>query len=147
MFSRRFAAICVRHHQEWSFRHSSTVRGKESDSNAVDAVFFLLPPHRWVIAAGGLSSLRQLLCCSWGRGPDSKSVDVVLEVRLLLPSRWATAVVFSGVAGAVFSERALYRGAWTSTDLESGPLPQLQHGSCRNEERAPAAVTQRSSYR
>ena len=25
MFSRRYAAICVRHLQEWSFRHSSTV--------------------------------------------------------------------------------------------------------------------------
>ena len=38
---------------------------------------------------GSLSSLRQLPCCSWGSGPDSKSVDVVLEVRLPLPSqRW-----------------------------------------------------------
>ena len=29
IFSRRFAAICVRHLQEWSFRHSSAVGGKE----------------------------------------------------------------------------------------------------------------------
>ena len=62
------------------------------------AVFFLLPPRRWVTAAGTLSLLRQLPCCSWGRGPDSKSVDVVLEICLLLLSRWATAVEVSGVA-------------------------------------------------
>ena len=40
---RCFPAICVRHLQEWSFRHSSAVGGKESDSNAV---FFLLPAAR-----------------------------------------------------------------------------------------------------
>ena len=129
IFSRRFAAICVRHLQEWSFRHSSTARENESDSNAIDAVFFLLPPRRWVTAAGGLSSLQQLPCCSGGRGQDSKSVDVVLKVCLLLPSRWATAVVLSSVAGAVFSERALYRGQ----SVQSNNLWNHWHMGKRNK--------------
>ena len=49
-----------RHLQEWSFRHSSTVEGKESDSNAVDAVFFLLPPRRWGSLLVAATSVLQL---------------------------------------------------------------------------------------
>ena len=111
---RRIAAICVRHPQEWSFRHSlTTVGGRKLDSNAVDGVVLLLPPRRWVVSvssdAGARSLWWQRLCSGRGVGrePDSKSADVVLEVRLLPPSGWATAVEVSGVDGALFFKQAL----------------------------------------
>ena len=49
----------------------------------------------WVIsvsAAGALCLQWQLLRCGRGREPDSKSADVVLEVRLLPPRRWVVSV-------------------------------------------------------
>ena len=80
---------------------------KESNSFVADAVVprvFLLPLHRWVTAVtaagtGALCLAWQLPRCGNGRKVDSKLADVVLEVRLLPPNPWATALFSSGVAG------------------------------------------------
>ena len=126
---RHFAAICVWHLQELSFRHSSTtVVGKESDSNAIEGVVLLLPPRHWVVsvsAAGAHCLWWQHLCYGREREPDFKSADVILEVRLLPPSRWATTVEVSGVVGALFSKQALVRGrsVWGDLELYSWALP------------------------
>ena len=98
--SRHFAVICVQRLQECSFRDSSTLTvGKKG---------------------GGRRRRREL---------DSNLADVfVLEVSLLPPHRWVTAVP---VAVSI---------------LEPGSLPLTHCGSCYVKQRAPAipvAVTQR----
>ena len=82
------------------------MRRREPDS-VIDAVVpevLLLPPRRWVTAAGVAGALC-LACrlphCSRGMELDSKLADAVLEV--LPPSLcWVTAVPAAGVAGALY---------------------------------------------
>ena len=84
-------------------------RSRDPDSNVADAVVreVLLSPLRRrvtaVFGAGALYLAWRLPRCCRARKLDSKLAYVVLEVRVLPPSRWATAVVSSGVAGALFS--------------------------------------------
>ena len=65
----------------------------------------LLPPFRWVTAvhAGALCLVYQLSHCSRKKELDFKLADDVLKVHLLPLSHWATTVVASDIAGALFS--------------------------------------------
>jgi hypothetical protein len=107
----RFVAICLQHPQEWSFQQSSTtVGGKESDSNAttLSSFFYLLAAGLSLFLLLGLSACSDNFCIAErGRKPDSKSADVILKVHLLPPSHRATTVNIFVVAGALFSKQAL----------------------------------------
>jgi hypothetical protein len=67
---RHYAATCVRHLQEWSFRHSSIkVGGKESDSNSVDGIGIRLlsPYHGWRVPEGPLLKMPHTDGCETSR--------------------------------------------------------------------------------
>ena len=56
---RRFAAICVRHPQEWSFRHASTTVGERSQTptpSTVSSFFYLLAAGLSLFLLLGLSA-------------------------------------------------------------------------------------------
>ena len=88
----------------------TAVGRKESNSvaNAVVSGVLLLLRH-WVSAVP-TAGVTGALCLAWlfprygrGRKLDSKLADVILEVRLLPPSCWVTALASSGVAVVLFS--------------------------------------------